>query len=84
MTFVNDISNLKALQTVPPGLTNQNARVLAFIHNKIPCKQGLLPDGGRAVPIPYTILQPLTAGFSTAPFNMVNTSTHDRSPMVTL
>jgi len=84
MSFINDISNLKALQSVPPGLTNQNARVLAFIHNKIPCKQSLLPEGGRAVPIPFTVLQPLTAGFSTAPYYIVNSSTPLQFLMLTL
>ena len=75
MSIISDLSNLKALQTVMPGIMGQNASLLVLLHNAVPCKASLLPEGGRAVPVAYTVIKPLTAGFATAPYYAVNSYT---------
>ena len=69
-SFLNNVSDLSALQGVMPGVTDKNARVLALVHVAVPCRAELLGDPARCFAIPITVLEVLRAGFAVAPYTM--------------
>ena len=66
-TFVEAVSYLGPLQSVSAGQRDKNARVLALIHNAVPCRESLLIEG-KTVAVPITVLKVLSAGYGIAPF----------------
>jgi len=69
-SFLNNVSDLSALQGVMPGVTDKNARVLALVHVAVPCRAELLGEPAKCFAIPITILEVLRAGFAVAPYTM--------------
>ena len=66
--FVQDVSYLGAMQSIPPGARDRYARCLAFVHTAVPCKEELV--GVKSVAVPITILRIMSDGFSVAPYAM--------------
>ena len=55
------------LQSVPAGQRDKNARVLALVHNAVPCRESFSIEG-KTTAVPITVLKVLSAGFGIAPF----------------
>jgi hypothetical protein len=64
--FVKDMSYLGPLTGIQSGPKDRYAKVLAIVHNAVPCREDLVGTKSSAVAI--TILRVLGAGFSTAPY----------------
>ena len=79
-TFVEAVSYLGPLQTVSAGQRDKNARVLALIHNAVPCRESLLVEG-KTVAVPITVLKVLSAGFGVAPFALAKKGSGTPAPM---
>ena len=79
-TFVEAVSYLGPLQTVGAGQRDKNARVLALIHNAVPCRESLLVEGKTSA-IPITVLKVLSAGYAQAPFALLKKGSSIPAPM---
>ena len=79
-SFVEAVSYLGPLQSVSAGQRDKNARVLALIHNSVPCREGLLIEG-KTVAVPITVLKVLSGGFGIAPFAMQKNKSAGPAPL---
>lgn len=68
---------IKSRPITPSNVESKDPRCLAINHAEIPCTIEQMRKNGKAIPVKFTILKPLSAGFGAAPFSMATKDKKD-------
>jgi hypothetical protein len=67
-SFLSDVSYMGPLKGIVTGARDKWARVLAIVHESVPCKEEMVAPPAKCAVVPITIVRILDAGFSSAPY----------------